>query len=309
MLTLMNLTGIANPPYLFRPMQVAHRVWRELAWRLSSRETVRLPWKLGIAVNPHEAIGYNISTRGVYDLAVTETLWRLADPGELAVDAGANIGYTASLLAVRVGTDGQVLCFEPHPEVFAWLRENVSVWQRDQRCGTLVLHEAALGSAGGVSTLKTGDLFDSNRGTATIMEAEGSKGAGLRVRMECLDDVLTGDRKIGVMKIDVEGAELEALQGMRRILGRRGVRDIVFEEVRAYPAATHDLLKSFGYTVLGLEAGMLGVRCVPGAAPKVASRGDPPNYLATIEPDRAARRLGRAGWRSFGILSGLPCRS
>jgi FkbM family methyltransferase len=304
MLTLMSIARIANPPYLFRPVQVANRVWRELAWRSSTREVVRLPWGLRIIINPREAIGRNISTRGLYDLAVTEVLWRLAETGEVAVDAGANIGYTASLLAVRVGPRGQVLCFEPHPQVFAWLRENVKEWQSDPRCGSFLLYEAALGSSGGPATLKTTDLFSCNRGTARIASAqEESEGSCIQVRTESLDSRLHESQWIGVMKIDAEGGELDILTGMRRILSERRVRDIVFEEVGGYPAPTHRFLESAGYTVFGLEAGMLGVRCLPGAAPRTPSHGDPPSYLGTTDPRRAIQRLGRAGWRSFGILS------
>jgi hypothetical protein len=53
---------------------------------------------LPIKINPHEAIGCDIACHGLYEFGVTETLWRLTEPGELAIDAGANIGYTASIL-------------------------------------------------------------------------------------------------------------------------------------------------------------------------------------------------------------------
>ena len=305
MLTFRSIAKIANPPYLFRPIQMANRVWRELTWRSSDREVVRLPWGLAIVINPHEAIGHNIATRGVYDLAVTETLWRLADPGELVVDAGANIGYTASLLAVRAGARGRVLCFEPHPEVFVCLQENVSAWKDDARCGAFLLRQTALGGASSVSTLETSDSFGHNRGTARVAAADRRSAGGLSVQVERLDDVLRPSEEIGVMKIDAEGAELEILRGMQAILAARRVRDIVFEETNGYPAATHKFLASRGYMVFGLQAGLFGVRCLRDAPPKIVAQGDPPNYLATIAPERALERLGRHGWRSFGILSGI----
>jgi len=54
-------------------------------------------------IDPQEALGNNIASQGLYELGVTETLWRLTESGDLAIDAGANIGYTASILGVRAG--------------------------------------------------------------------------------------------------------------------------------------------------------------------------------------------------------------
>ncbi len=310
MITLNSITRIASPPYLLRPTQIVNRIWRELAWRSSTRAVVRLPWGLDIVVNPHEAIGYNLATRGIYDLAVTEALWRLTDRGELAADVGANIGYTASLLGIRVGRRGRVLCFEPHPDVFRCLRENVEAWQRHGNCGSFVLYEAAVGRANGKAILKTDACFNENRGTARIVDVPDSgSGSCIEVRMAALDGVLNGGEKIGVLKLDAEGAELNVLTGMSRLLGQGCVRDIVFEEKGGFPAPTHKFLQSLGYTVTGLEPRLFGLRCSSDAAPSYSPGGDPPNYLASMDPKRAMRRLGQPLWRSFGMLSLIPGRS
>lgn len=309
MLSLKNIGGIAHPPYLFQPAQIANRIWRELAWRSSLWETVRLPWGLEIGVNPREAIGRNISTRGLYDLAVTETLWRLICPGELAVDVGANIGYTASLLAIRAGPAGLVHCFEPHPEIFSRLRENVSRWQRVSDCGSFVLHEVALGEGPGTCFLETNDSFHQNCGTARIVSGEPrGEQARIQVVADSLDAVLSQEQNIGVMKMDTEGSELKILKGMKRTLQRRRVRDIIYEETSGFPAPTHELLQSSGYTVMGLQAGICGVRCLPGRAPAILAGGDPPSYLATMDPARALHLLQRKGWQSFGVLNWMGRR-
>jgi len=308
-LTLRNIAGIANPPYLFQPFQIVNRVWRELAWRSRTRETVRLPWGLEIIINPQEAIGHNITTRGLYDLAVTEALWRLTDPGELTVDVGANIGYTASILAVRAGPQGEVVCFEPHPEVMSRLRENADHWRQDGRCARITLHQLALGSGRGVATLCMDSAFQRNNGTARIVPCpEQSRHASFEVKLERLDSVLAAGQTISVIKLDAEGAELDIFEGMGLLLGGHRVRDIVFEEVAEFPAPTHKFLESAGYTVLGLQAGIFGVRCVAGAAPATPLGGDPPSYLATIEPKRACGRFRQPGWHSFGMLSRVQAR-
>jgi FkbM family methyltransferase len=258
---------------------------------------------LPIKINPHEAIGCDIACHGLYEFGVTETLWRLTEPGELAIDAGANIGYTASILGIRVGPRGRIICFEPHPQVFESLRENVEVWKKDGRCGSFVLHQAALGTESGQALLHTSDWFRTNRGTAWISSKVEST-PDLRVidvPIWNLDRLLDEGETIGVLKMDVQGSELAVLQGMSRLLERNAVRDIVFEEEAPFPAPTHKYLKSKGYSIFGLQELFAGVRCLPDAQPSFDPVVGPvPNYLATLNPDRAKARLGPALWRSFG---------
>src|SRR5437773_5659527 len=113
-----------KPYYVFRPTQLAKRMWRGLADPPES-ETIRLPWRPSLVYSPREDLGHALWTTGVYELAVTEVLWRLADPGETVVDAGANIGYMTSVLASRVAPAGTVYAFEPHPALYARLLENI----------------------------------------------------------------------------------------------------------------------------------------------------------------------------------------
>jgi FkbM family methyltransferase len=95
---------------------------------------------------------------GVYDLPVTETLWRLTELGDLGVDAGANIGYTASVLAVRAGPAGLVVAFEPHPVLRAELAANIARWAG---CAAVPVdvRGCALSAAPGTLALVEGDAF------------------------------------------------------------------------------------------------------------------------------------------------------
>jgi FkbM family methyltransferase len=303
MLTPRGLLRIATPPYFFQPLQILKRLRLEYLWRSKNEAIVTLPWGLLIKIDPHEAVGYDIASQGLYEIDVTETLWRLTEPGDLAIDAGANIGYTTSILGVRVGPKGRVHSFEPHHQVFESLRENVEIWKRDRRCGSFVLHQAALGRETGKALLHTNDGFRTNRGTAWISEnVEASPDVRvIEVPIRNLDSLLGEDETIGVLKMDVQGHELGVLQGMARLLQRRAVRDIVFEEEATFPAPTHEYLKSHGYSIFGLQRTFAGVRSLPDAQPAVDPESGPvPNYLATRDPERALARLTPAMWRSFG---------
>jgi FkbM family methyltransferase len=304
MLTSASVSRVLSPTYFFRPQQIFIRGWRQLSSQSQTRVTVALPWGLRITVDPNEAIGYNIATQGLYETVVTETLWRLAYGDKLAVDAGANIGYTASILGARLGGKGRVLCFEPHPQVFAALASNVAAWTNNARCAKFDLHQQALGSHDGEATLLTGDWFTTNKGTARI--GTGGKQDGqevLPVEMVQLDTIVNEQDEIGVVKMDIEGAELDVLHGMTRILAKRTVRDILFEETRSFPAPTHRYLKERGYSIFGLEESFGGVRLLPDAPPRFDPQiGPNPNYLATCDPARALRKLNPPFWRSFGLF-------
>jgi FkbM family methyltransferase len=304
MLTPRSLRQLATPPYFFQPLQILKRLRLEYLWRSKTEAAVRLPWGLSIKVNPHEAVGNVIAAQGLYEKEVTETLWRLTDPGDLAIDVGANIGYTTSILGVRVGPAGRVHSFEPHPQVFASLAENVERWKQDDRCGSFLLHQAALGKENGKALLHTNDWFLTNRGTGWISEKEetSSEVRDCEVLMQNLDSLLDTNESIGIVKIDVQGYELDVLRGMSRLLERGAVRDIVFEEEKTFPAPTHEYLKSYGYSIFGLEGSFAGVRCLPDARPGSDPRWGPvPNYLATRDPNRAKARLRPTPWRSFGV--------
>ena len=303
MLTLRSILRLGTPPYFFQPLQIIKRLRLEYLWRSKREAFVELPWGLTIKIDPHDAIGYDIASQGLYEIGVTETLWRLTEPGDLTIDAGANIGYTASILGRRVGPKGKVICFEPHPDVFHSLKRNAEIWEKDPVCGSFVLYQAALGRENGRAYLQTNDWFLTNRGTAWI-SATAEKAPNVRtldVPMQNLDSLLGQNETIGVLKMDVQGSELEVLQGMRRLLERRAVRDIVFEEEHLFPAPTHEYLKANGYSVFGLQERFARVQCLPDAQPAFDPVIGPiPNYLATIDPQRAKAKLGQLLWRSFG---------
>jgi len=291
---------INKPYYVFRPSQL----WRRLRLSaLEQRSVARLPWGLEIEFNTAESIGNRLATNGVLDLEVTEALFRLVEPGEIAVDAGANIGYMTSIMALCVGPRGRVLAFEPHPDVFQRLLANAERWDDDARTGTVSPRRTALGARAGSATLRTSESFASNEGSATLVTADGPvDGADVRlheVELVRLDDAVSEEESVGVLKIDVEGGELGVLEGARRLLGNGRVRDILFEEHRGYPAPTTQLLESFGYTVLRPEYRLLGPWLSPASVqPSGRWRGDV-SLLATLAPERAVQRLATRGWRAL----------
>src|SRR4051794_35687867 len=120
------LARLNKPHFVFRPQQFPRR--------LSTRDPgeARLPWGLRIGFDPGEMHGSAILRTGLLDLAVSEALFRLTEPGARTVDAGANIGHMTSILALRAGRSGSVVAFEPHPATARMLRRNIARWAQHQ---------------------------------------------------------------------------------------------------------------------------------------------------------------------------------
>lgn len=167
-------------------------------------------------------------------------------PGGLAVDVGAHLGLF-SLIAADAGSE--VVAFEPNPRTLPHLRRNlepvaarVTVVERAVAAveEARVFHVAA---AGDTSSLVAGDDAVEQ---VTVRTVRG-------------DDVLAG-RQVDAMKIDVEGAELEALAGLERTIA--GSPDLkLFVECNpaalgaagASVEALHSRLTSLGLTVQTID--------------------------------------------------------
>ena len=289
---------MTQPYYLLRPSQILRRLRFWYRRSQGADSNVALPWGLSIRCNPNEEIGYSLHTTGIYDLLLTEMICRSVERGETAIDAGANIGYATSLMAILAGLRGRVYAFEPHPQIFLELKANVECWLRDPRVAPVELLESALSESSGAATLREPNRgFDANRGLASLARKAEVGGKAYTVKKHRLDEIISPhDAPIGVWKIDVEGHELGAFQGAQLLLRSRRIRDIIFEEFSPYPAPTHQFLEGFGYTILHFEPHLLGPalrRTGPGYHPP---RYSPPNFLATLDPVRMADKFRGRRW-------------
>jgi FkbM family methyltransferase len=294
-----------NKPYfVFRPSQAIRRIVLPLRRSRERRgyDVVTLPWGLPLRFRTHDTTGLCYLTRGVYDLTVCETLWRLSEPGELALDIGAHVGQMTSVLATCVGPSGRVIAVEPHPETFRLLSRNVSGWTEDP-IATIELWQIALSSRSGVGKLTVWSDFSWDTATASLLRRGAPTYGAARtvdVPVARLDEKLRGEN-IGVLKLDVEGSEFEVLKGAERLLAAHRIRDIVFEEWHRPPTPVTELLERCGYTRFALDQALLGPVLDPRAAEAARRSGEAPNYLATLAPSRATRRLASRGWGVLGV--------
>jgi FkbM family methyltransferase len=292
--------SLQKPYYVFRPAQLIRRIVRA-AREIPDETDIRVPWGVSIRCSPREEIGRALWTTGVYEIAVTETIWRLTDRGDVAVDAGANLGYMTSVMATRVGPTGTVLAFEPHPAVHAMLLRNVSAWRRTLGWSHIELSRTALSSRSGTGSLYMSALFERNRGTASLARRSAESDV-VEVPLQTLDDLFRDGRPIGVLKIDVEGHEPDVLRGAERLLEKRLIRDLVFEAC-GDPGPAVSLLRRHDYHVFRLWRELSKPTLRP-AESIVSSRWEPPSYIATCSPSRCTARFKAFGWQCLRTRTG-----
>jgi FkbM family methyltransferase len=250
---------------------------------------------VSILADPTKTLGRSIWTTGIYDLAVSEVLARLIQPGDVVIDGGANIGYMTLLAATTAGPSGKVLSFEPHPKLFSILEQNVARASQAVPMARVVLRNTALGERAGQAELIVPERFAENEGLAYI-DRDGAPGARrLTVGMETIDEVLGAD-SVAMLKLDVEGYELQALEGATRSLAARRIRHIVFEDHQGRGSAAMRLLASVGYRVYSIGWSVKGPKLAPAEGGRLAKEYEAPSYLATFEPDEVSRRCSRHGW-------------
>jgi FkbM family methyltransferase len=186
---------------------------------------------------------YPAAILGYTERKLTDWLLANARPGETWLDVGANCGYTSLAMSRAVGPSGRVFAFEPALTTAACLDRT----GRANRLDQLVAVPLALSAAPRpvVSRFATErGMIDSQLPADRRREMTAIIAVGLDA---IWDSIAGGDPVVHGIKIDVQGMELDALRGMRRLLSRHRPR-IVVEIHRDVPRDdVLALLESCGY--------------------------------------------------------------
>lgn len=194
-----------------------------------------------------------------YELPETRFIARTVRPGDVVVDAGANIGYHTLHLASLVGSSGRVVAFEPLPYLADALDASVAENEFETR---VHLHRTALDEAEGHLTLRHAPRtanFGGAHFASTAAAAVPEGHADLSVATARLDDVLRGE-PCRFVKLDVEGAEPRVVRGAPLLI--RTSRPTILCELHNHQlrlvsecSATEFLaqMSGYGYACLRLE--------------------------------------------------------
>ena len=185
---------------------------------------------------------------GHYELAMQKAISRELSHGDIFFDVGANAGFFTLVAASIVGRDGHCVAFEPLPENVDSIREQIDL-NSLSNCHVV---DKALSDHEGVSHFycgkdtSTAHLGETHDGTQTI-----------QVELTTLDNALTNWGAPALIKMDIEGGEIDALKGASTLLQDGCAKFLIElhgekcgEEVRA-------ILQKAGYSFYDLEGTLL----------------------------------------------------
>lgn len=248
---------------------------------------VRHGFELWIPRGHLSPLALAIYLSGEYEPEESRLVAARAAGAKLVFDVGANVGYMTCLMAgaLAAAPEAEVHAFEPEPECFAILRENVA----RNRLRGVVLRQLALAAEGGEATLR---VAVDNLADHTLVALAGRR--GLTVQAVTFDDYRAREcagRRVDLVKIDVQGAELAVLRGMRGSLAAGEVDHVLCE---IWPAR----LRAGGGTVGELAELFADL---PYASLVVSDTGGAESFR-TLADLAASASLDRQPHRSFSVL-------
>jgi FkbM family methyltransferase len=171
--------------------------------------------------------------------------------GDVVVDAGANIGVYSEFLSSLVGPHGTVHSFEPSPQNFARLKAATAT------LSNIHVNEMAVGSETRESLLYLSrSLNVDHRSYAPAGPARET----ISIKTMGLDDYFQENRTVNFIKLDIQGHELQALLGARRIITQNPGMKLLLEfwphgllNAGAQPREVPDLLIGFNFKLFTVE--------------------------------------------------------
>lgn len=194
-----------------------------------------IPWKLDLANPTHRWIVY-----GKYEGApFLEWAQKFLPPDGIVVDSGANIGQMLLYLAQWV-PQGKILAFEPGAEAADWLEECLATH------ATLPVEILRFGLGASPAQLRLHNI-GANYGHGAWNQVSETEGETIQV-VRLADELAARSLEtVDLWKLDVEGYEIQALQGAEMLLIKQRIRAVYAELSGENGERVRDYLAGFGY--------------------------------------------------------------
>jgi FkbM family methyltransferase len=182
--------------------------------------------KYRFTIDLNDRVSRTLYLFGSFEKDVTALLTALLSPGQTMLDVGANFGYFSVLAADKVGPGGRVFAFEPDPRNILRLSTNVEL----NNARNISLVPLALFDQLGTITFNLSTDLEDNLGSSSILD-RGQCRQQMQVQTTTLDAFMQEQQltTVDLLKMDIEGAEVGALQGGRETLRARKVTHLLVE--------------------------------------------------------------------------------
>lgn len=176
--------------------------------------------KTSMFLDEKDILGLSINK--VHEPFETKLVKTMLKKGDTVLDAGANIGYYTLIFADLVGPKGRVYAFEPDPENFAILKKNIAI---NNYKNVELINAAVADKTGAIN------FFHDSRSTAAHRVFKEDKNEkAIRVKVVTLDNYFSRKSlKIDLIKFDIQGAEVNAINGMKKLIKKNKNIKIISE--------------------------------------------------------------------------------
>jgi FkbM family methyltransferase len=233
------------------------------------------------------------ATTGGLEPGTRKVLKRLIEPGMRVADVGANVGLLTLVCARATGADGRVWSFEPEPGP----RALAAKMKQANGLSWVTLEDCAVGREAGILTFNVSPVIG-HSSLYDLPTDEMKQVTRIKVPVRPLDEAIGAGQRLDVVKIDVEGAELDVLAGMQGLLKANRDLALVVEygpsHLDRVGVARKDWFKAF--TAGGREAYAISEETGAVSPCTAASLGDieSVNVVFVRKGGAAAARLGVA---------------
>lgn len=176
-------------------------------------------------LNPNEeanGLEHPLYYLGTYEKGTVHVIDAFLKKDDNFLDVGANIGYI-SLFAAQRNTNGKVYSFEASPTTYDLLLENI----RDNNINNIVPFCVGLGNEN-TTALIFPDTIEHSKGSASMIRTNPAS-KGIEVIVKKWDDLPESQLTFAMLKLDVEGYEMNVLRGASKFLKKENAPAIIVE--------------------------------------------------------------------------------
>jgi len=209
-------------PQIVPESRMRAQLYRSFSWPLAKRLRTDLQVRVvggnTMRVRTDDAVGRALAVSGTWEPNVTSIFIRDLSPGDVCLDVGAHIGYYTLLASKLVGATGHVYAFEPSPVNYRSLSGNLA----RNNVANVTASNVAVGASSGQAILHEGPGTNTGRATVTPISDDDASAdrRDVIVDVRPIEEIVSKDDlpRIRLVKIDVEGSELDVLRSLEPVL-------------------------------------------------------------------------------------------
>ena len=178
------------------------------------------------------SVASSILTNGTYEPELLSEIRKTLKSGAVFIEGGANIGFFSLIAAKIIGPTGVVIAFEPTPTTYGYLKKNIKI----NNISNVIISNSGLSSSEKSQSFLLSPHPEENSIIDCSSKSLKSGTKIINIKTVTIDKFCQNNnlKKVDLIKLDIEGQELEAIKGAKEILLKNKNIKIIFELNIAY---------------------------------------------------------------------------